>query len=85
MLRRWGFDHVGFRHQLDLPAVLPRHPVRDAQAISRGVGVVDNRQPKAAPYLAAALVIAAAVWTVMGSPHSPKPVTQQLARSYVLP
>jgi len=47
------------------------------------VGIVEKR-PKAAPYVLAAFAIAAVIWTVWGSPHGPRPVTQ-LARSYVLP
>jgi hypothetical protein len=69
--------------QLDLPTMLLRDPVRGARAICCGVGLV-QKQPKVAPYVLTAFAIAAAIWTLLGSPHSPRPVTQ-LARSYVLP
>ena len=69
--------------QHNSPTVVRRHHVRDAQAICCGVGFVE-KQPKASPYVVAAFAIAAAIWTVLGSPHSIRPVTQ-LTRSYVQP
>jgi hypothetical protein len=82
-IRRRGFDHVGIFAQIDLPTMLLRDPVRGARAICCGVGLV-QKQPKAAPYVLTAFAIAAAIWTLLGSPHSPRPVTQ-FARSYVSP
>jgi hypothetical protein len=43
-----------------------------------------GKKPKSVPYILAAFAIAAAIWTVLGSPHSLRPVTQ-LARSYAMP
>ncbi|MDI4236045.1 hypothetical protein AAFX91_03050 [Bradyrhizobium sp. 31Argb] len=44
-----------------------------------------NRSPNAAPYILTALALAAAIWTALGSPHSERPVTKQLAHSSMVP
>jgi hypothetical protein len=44
-----------------------------------------SRSPNAAPYILTALAIAAAIWTVLGSPPGERPVTKQFARSSVMP
>ncbi|MBO4225982.1 hypothetical protein [Bradyrhizobium neotropicale] len=44
-----------------------------------------NRNPNAAPYILTALALAAAIWTALGSPHSERPVTKQVAHSSVAP
>jgi hypothetical protein len=42
---------------------------------------MDNRKPAATPYIAAAMVIAAAIWTTIGGPQgNGTPVTHQYAR-----
>jgi hypothetical protein len=46
---------------------------------------MQGRKPNAAPYVLAAIAIAATVWTVLGSPHREMPVAQQFARDSARP
>jgi hypothetical protein len=42
---------------------------------------MDSRKPNAAPYILAAVAIAATIWTAMGVPHdSPRTVKQYAGR-----
>jgi hypothetical protein len=47
---------------------------------------MENRKPSAAPYVLAAVAIAAVIWTTMGAPHHGlKTVKQQYAGRVVVP
>lgn len=43
-----------------------------------------TKTPKAAPYIVAAVAIAATIWGVFGSPHNERPVTE-FARTTIRP
>jgi hypothetical protein len=49
------------------------------------VSLMENRKPSVAPYIVAAAVIAATIWTVAGAPHDSLKTVKQYAGHVAAP